>query len=101
MKGSVKKGLVNKPRHICCAVGVVVGILLAPDEGSETRKKLFRGAEDWAGNLKEKLIKSIEETEDLAVGAEKSDKKEFYQNVHSASNPVTGSGLAPAKRRFR
>jgi len=30
------------------AAGVVIGMLLAPEKGKETRKKLKKTAEDWA-----------------------------------------------------
>ena len=53
------------------AVGVAVGILLSPEKGSETRKKLM----SRLNKLKEQYL-----------GA---DLTEFYANVHSASNPKT------------
>ena len=43
---------------IALLAGVAVGLLIAPDKGSVTRKKLMDGFKDWADNLeglKEKL----------------------------------------------
>ncbi len=51
------------------AAGVAIGILLSPEKGSETRKKLM----SRLNKLKEQYL-----------GA---DLTEFYANVHSASNP--------------
>ncbi|HRO68974.1 MAG TPA: YtxH domain-containing protein [Chitinophagaceae bacterium] len=33
------------------AAGVVIGMLIAPDKGNETRKKLRKTAGDWADSL--------------------------------------------------
>ena len=33
------------------AAGVVIGMLLAPEKGKETRKKLKKTAEDWAESV--------------------------------------------------
>jgi gas vesicle protein len=33
------------------AAGVVIGLLLAPEKGSDTRKKIKKTAGDWADNL--------------------------------------------------
>ena len=42
------------------AAGALLGILLAPDKGSETRKKLKENAGDYADELKKKLNKFVE-----------------------------------------
>ena len=34
------------------AAGVVIGLLLAPDKGSETRERIRRTAGDWSDSLK-------------------------------------------------
>lgn len=52
------------------AVGAVVGILLAPDKGEESRKKVKKTAEDCIDKVKEKLSnikknnENVEESEE-------------------------------------
>lgn len=37
------------------AVGVVAGILIAPDKGSVTRERILRGAEELAGEVEDSI----------------------------------------------
>lgn len=47
-------------------VGAAAGILLAPDKGTETRKKLYNGAKDLADDLKQKAQDSMNKFKDMA-----------------------------------
>lgn len=47
------------------AAGVVIGLLLAPEKGTEMRKKLKKTAGDWADNLTNLFHKGEEELENL------------------------------------
>ena len=45
------------------AIGGVLGILFAPDKGSETRKKIMANSDELTDAVKEKLKKFLEQVE--------------------------------------
>ena len=47
------------------AAGVVIGMLLAPEKGSEMRQRIKKSAGDWVDNLSNLFVKGKEELEDL------------------------------------
>lgn len=47
------------------AAGVVIGMLVAPDKGKETRKKLRKTAEDWAESMSHLWSRGKEAAEDI------------------------------------
>ncbi len=62
------------------AIGSVLGILFAPDKGSETRKKIAGKTDDFTKSLKEKFNAILEEA-----------KKEFEAAKEKASE-FAGNG---------
>lgn len=52
------------------AVGAAIGVLMAPAKGSDTRKKVFKGAEDLVDDLKEKIRMSNKKIDEYAEIAE-------------------------------
>ncbi len=47
------------------AAGVVIGLLIAPEKGSDMRKRVKKTAGDWAGSLSNLFVKGKEELEEL------------------------------------
>lgn len=61
------------------AAGAVLGILLAPDKGSETRKKIMKAGEDYANNFKDKIDEVIDGVSER-FGSVKEDAKNAINN---------------------
>ena len=47
------------------AAGVIVGLLVAPEKGSDTRKKVGDTASDWAGRLSDLFTSAKGEVDNL------------------------------------
>ena len=51
------------------AAGVAIGMLIAPEKGSEMRKRVAKSAGDWVDNLSNLFVKGKEDLEDLGTTA--------------------------------
>lgn len=47
------------------AIGAAAGVLMAPDEGRETRKKLMKRGRKLAGKVNENIDEGVETLEDM------------------------------------
>ena len=68
------------------AVGTAIGILFAPDKGTETRRKISEQSNDLADNLKSKFT-------DMVDGV-----KEKFSAVRSDAEDVADKGYAAYNR---
>ena len=59
-KSKIALGLVG-----AAAAGVLIGLLIAPEKGKDTRKKIKKTAGDWANNLSHFFVTAKEEAEEL------------------------------------
>lgn len=66
------------------AAGVVIGLLIAPDKGKDTRKKIKKTAGEWAENLSHLWAKSKGAMEDLTEEA----KSKVKQGKSAAEDKV-------------
>ena len=48
------------------AAGVVIGMLIAPEKGTEMRARIKKTAGDWVDNLSNLFVKGKEELEELS-----------------------------------
>lgn len=71
------------------AAGALLGVLFAPDKGSETRKKMTKKGKDYADDLKSRFDDFLNSaTETFEKGKEEA--SEFAQNVRNKANSAKG-----------
>jgi gas vesicle protein len=51
------------------AAGVAIGMLIAPEKGSEMRTRIKKSAGDWVDSLSNLFVKGKEELEDMGSNA--------------------------------
>lgn len=62
------------------AAGAIAGILLAPNKGSKTRKKIFSKGKDFADDMKSKFEGLYENAADKYENLLSDNKKEIMKN---------------------
>ena len=67
------------------AVGAAMGILFAPDKGTETRRKISEQSNDLADNLKSKFTDLVDGVKDK-FSSVKSDAEDVAEKGYAAYN---------------
>lgn len=75
------------------AVGSILGILYAPDKGTETRKKITDSSSDLTDSLKTKFSDFVDNMKDTYQGV-KDNIADTYQGVKDSTQDLADKGAA-------
>ena len=67
------------------AAGVVIGLLVAPEKGSDIRKKLKKKASEWTDELSHLFVKGKAAAEDAAAAVDEVKDKARNEARHARS----------------
>jgi gas vesicle protein len=88
MKNSNEAGKVIVALLAGAIVGAAVGVLIAPDKGSATRKKIAKGAKDLAKDVEEKVKSEIDSLKTKAEEFQHDAKAKFDELAEKAKNKL-------------
>jgi gas vesicle protein len=74
------------------AVGVILGVLFAPEKGSETRKKIAQKSKDYTDQVKDKLSKisdTVSSTVSSVTSGDNNPIEEIKRSSHMRMNDPT------------
>ena len=81
--GNSNNGKLISALLVGAAIGGALGILLAPDKGSETRKKISDKSTDLTGAVKDKFEKEVDAVKEQANEYAESGKSALENIKHS------------------